>query len=151
MNVRERIPVGDIVTGLLECGKSVRIKAFGLSMYPSVVPGSDIVIEPLIIKGLPVPGEIIVFRREGHLVLHRLLSIITSNGKTYYITRGDRNAFRDAPSLIENIAGRVVNIETPRSKAEKDYCKRGRTIVIVFRRLRNIFLWILLKIKHIYK
>jgi len=104
--------VKDIGLKLLSEGKSIRIKAHGYSMYPCIKPGSLILIEPISIKGLPRPGEIIAVRRENGLIAHRLSKIINKNGINYYIARGDSNAYPDNPVKISNIAGRIVGAET---------------------------------------
>ena len=104
--------VKDIGLTLLSEGKTIRIKAHGYSMYPCVKPGSLILIEPLNIKGMPLPGEIIAIRREAGLIVHRLTKIMKKNGTTYYIARGDSNAYADNPVKIDKIAGRIVRAES---------------------------------------
>jgi signal peptidase I len=104
--------VKDIGLTLLSEGKTIRIKAHGFSMYPSIKPGSLILIEPLNIKGLPRPGEIIAIRRENGLIVHRLSKIIRKNGVAYYIARGDSNAYADNPVKIDKIAGRIIRAES---------------------------------------
>lgn len=103
--------VKDIGLTLLSEGKTIRIKAHGYSMYPSIKPGSMVLIEPLNIKGLPHPGEIIAIRREQGLIVHRLSRIINRNGIISYIARGDSNAIADNPVNIDKIAGRIVRSE----------------------------------------
>ncbi len=97
---------------LLSEGKTIRIKAHGYSMYPCIKPGSLILIEPIRLKRLPVPGEIIAIKREKGLVVHRLSKIVVNNGVTSYIARGDSNAYADNPIKIDEIAGRIVGAET---------------------------------------
>lgn len=97
---------------LLSEGKTIRIKAHGYSMYPCIKPGSLILIEPIKIKGNPVPGEIIAVKRESGLVVHRLSRIVVTSGITTYIARGDSNALEDDPITIGRIAGRVVGAES---------------------------------------
>lgn len=97
---------------LLSEGKTIRIKAHGYSMYPSIRPGSLVLIEPIHLKGLPIPGEIIAITRENGLILHRLIKIVVKNNVTSYIARGDGNAFADNPVKIDKIAGRIVGAET---------------------------------------
>jgi signal peptidase I len=97
---------------LLSEGKTIRIKAHGYSMYPCIKPGSLILIEPIKLKGNPVPGEIIAIKREKGLVVHRLIKIIAEAGVNTYIARGDSNAYSDNPVKISKIAGRVVGAET---------------------------------------
>lgn len=104
--------VKDIGLTLLSEGKTIRIKAHGYSMYPCVKPGSLILIEPLNIKGMPLAGEIIAIKREAGLIVHRLTKIMKKNGTTYYIARGDSNAYADNPVKIDKIAGRIVRAES---------------------------------------
>jgi len=104
--------VKDIGLTLLTEGKTIRIKAHGYSMYPCIKPGSLILIEPLNIKGMPRPGEIIAIRREAGLIVHRLVKIIKKNGTTYFIARGDSNAHADNQIKIDKIAGRIVRAES---------------------------------------
>jgi signal peptidase I len=104
--------VKNIGLTLLSEGKTIRIKAHGYSMYPSIKPGSLILIEPLKINGLPRQGEIIAIKRESGLIVHRLIKIINKNGVTSYIARGDSNAYADNPVKIEKIAGRIVRAES---------------------------------------
>ena len=104
--------VKDIGLTLLSEGKTIRIKAHGYSMYPRIKPGSLILIEPINIKGFPRPGEIIAIRRETGLIVHRLSKTINKNGVTFYIARGDSNAYADNPIKIDKIAGRIVRAES---------------------------------------
>ncbi len=104
--------VKDIGLTLLSEGKTIRIKAHGYSMYPCIKPGSLLLIEPLMTKGLPRPGEIIAIKRERGLIVHRLSKIIDENGLIWYIARGDSNAFADNPVDLNVIAGRVVRAES---------------------------------------
>jgi signal peptidase I len=104
--------VKDISLTLLLEGKTIRIKAHGYSMYPCIKPGSIILIEPLMINGLPRYGEIIAIKRESGLIVHRLTKIINKKGVKSYIARGDSNAYADNPVKIEKIAGRIVRAES---------------------------------------
>jgi signal peptidase I len=97
---------------LLSEGKTIRIKAHGYSMYPSIKPGSLVLIEPLSVKGAPVPGEIIAIETDNGLIIHRLLRIIVRNNVKTFIARGDSNAFADNPVKLDKIAGRIVGAET---------------------------------------
>ena len=104
--------VKDLGLTLLSEGKTIRIKAHGFSMYPCIKPGSLLLIEPINIKGIPRAGEIIAIKRETGLIVHRLTEIIIKNGVSFYIARGDSNAYPDSPVRIDKIAGRVVRAET---------------------------------------
>jgi signal peptidase I len=104
--------VNNIGLTLLSEGKTIRIKAHGYSMYPCIKPGSLVLIEPLIVKGPPRDGEIIAVKREKGLIVHRLSRTIRKGGITWYIARGDSNAYPDNPVKIDKIAGRIVGAET---------------------------------------
>jgi signal peptidase I len=104
--------VKDISLTLLAEGKTIRIKAHGYSMYPCIKPGSMLLIEPVKLKGVPVPGEIIAIQRENGLVVHRLTKTVRKNGVTFFIARGDSNAYADDPVKSDKIVGRIVRAET---------------------------------------
>jgi signal peptidase I len=97
---------------LLAEGKTIRIKAHGYSMYPCIKPGSLVLIEPIHLKGAPVPGEIIAITTEKGMILHRLVKIVVKNNIKSFIARGDGNAFDDNPVKIDKIAGRIVGAES---------------------------------------
>lgn len=103
--------IKDMSTSLLSQGTTIRIKAHGYSMYPSIKPGSLLIIEPIRIKGAPVKGEIVAIKRESGMVVHRVIKVTIENGVRKYVARGDSNAFADAPVGIEMIAGRVIKAE----------------------------------------
>jgi signal peptidase I len=111
-NGKNRNIVKNVGLTLLSEGKTIRIKAHGYSMYPCIKPGSLILIEPLSVKGMPVPGEIVAIRRESGLIVHRIARIINKNNITLYVARGDSNAYADNPIRIDKIAGRIVGAET---------------------------------------
>jgi signal peptidase I len=104
--------VRNVGLALLDEGKTIRIKAHGYSMYPCIKPGSLILIEPVILKGPPKPGEIIAIKRENGLIVHRLVRTFSKGGVTFYVARGDSNAYADNPVKISKIAGRIVGAET---------------------------------------
>jgi signal peptidase I len=112
LKMNNRGIVKDIGLTLLSEGKTIRIKAHGYSMYPCIKPGSLILIEPIRLKGLPVAGEIIAIKRDNGLIVHRLVKTISKNGVTWFIARGDSNAYTDNPVNSEKIAGRIVGADT---------------------------------------
>jgi signal peptidase I len=133
----------DISLKLLSEGKTIRIKAHGYSMYPGIKPGSIILIEPVGKKGIPVPGEIIAVKRENGLVVHRLVRIVTKNGVTGFIARGDSNAYADNPVSYDMIAGRIVGAEiTGENTVPADIKKNTRPQYFLNRlRVIRLILW----------
>jgi signal peptidase len=108
---RGKAMLGNVGLKLLSEGKTIKIRAHGYSMYPCIKPGTIVLIEPLILKGKPVKGEIVAIRRDSGLVVHRLTGITRKNGKEFYVTRGDSNIMPDDPVKAELIAGRVTGTE----------------------------------------
>jgi signal peptidase I len=141
--------IKNIGFSLLSEGKTIRIKAHGYSMYPSIKPGSLILIEPINLQGLPKPGEIIAIRRENGLVVHRLVRTVIKNGATRYIARGDSNAYADNPVEIGEIAGRVVGAETSGENPVKADISRNTKPYYFSNRLRVICLLVWKKIRKI--
>lgn len=97
---------------LLSEGKTLKVKADGYSMYPAIRPGTVIFIEPLSQGSMPAPGEIIAWKRESGLVVHRVVRIIKKENQTLFFTRGDSCTREDQPVTNDQIAGRVIRIET---------------------------------------
>jgi signal peptidase I len=108
--------VKEVGFSLLAEGKTIRIRADGYSMYPAIKPGSVIYIEPVIDDQYPAPGEVISWKRDTGFVVHRLKRITREDGKTYFITRGDSCAYEDRPVLKDQVAGKVVRIESAPGK-----------------------------------
>jgi signal peptidase I len=106
----------DIGFRLLAEGKTISVKAEGISMYPSIKSGSVIFIEPLNPDTEPVRGEIIAWKRDSGIVVHRLVSTYITKHQKYYVTRGDSSLAEDEPVLLEQIAGKVVRVENPDGK-----------------------------------
>jgi signal peptidase I len=128
---------------LLSEGKSIRIKAHGYSMYPCIKPGAIVLIEPLIIKGKPVPGEIIAIKRENGLIIHRLIKVIQKDGQDYFIARGDSNARTDDPIKLDRIAGRVVGADISATNTKLANTARDLRPNYIINRFRvvGIILW----------
>jgi len=139
--------VKDMSTSLLSQGTTIRIKAHGYSMYPSIKPGSLLIIEPIRGKGAPVKGEIVAIKREGGLVVHRVIKIIIENGVRKYIARGDSNAFADAPVGIEMIAGRVIRAEATGENPVPANIRINKNPTHFFNRLRVIIMMLGKKLK----
>src|SRR5271165_4333030 len=90
---------------LHRCG-SVRLRATGRSMVPTIWPGDTLVIEPLR-DGRVECGEIVLFSRNGRFVAHRVIAQSRSDGKQQIRTQGDAVASADAPLFSADVIGRV--------------------------------------------
>lgn len=146
-SLKKKMLVKNTGLTLLSEGKTIRIKAHGYSMFPSIRPGSLVLIEPINLKGAPVPGEIIAITRENGLIIHRLIKIVIKNNVTTFIARGDSNAFADDPVKIDKIAGRVVGAETTGENPVRADFRINTSPDYIINRLRVIGLHLWKKIR----
>lgn len=106
-----------------------RLRVNGASMLPAVWPG-DVVTVQHRNPGDLLPGQIIVYRREDLLVVHR----ITRNAGDHLITRGDARPFNDPPVKAIEILGHVVSIHRNRRHINPEQSTWQRAISSVLRR-----------------
>lgn len=104
----------------------VALRARGTSMLPSLREG-DLV--TLASAAIIMPGDIVVFRREGQLVCHRVVAFL---GDGSALTRGDNAGGPDAPVARADILGKV------------ERSRRGRMPADVFRKTA---LWALRRLR----
>jgi signal peptidase I len=83
----------------------VRLKVTGASMLPTVWPGDVITVRPNI--AALQPGQVILYRREGMLVPHRITRIRGG----VLTTRGDSVRHDDPPVSESDLVGQVVCVE----------------------------------------
>jgi signal peptidase I len=140
------IIVKNIGFSLLAEGTTLRVKADGYSMYPSIKPGSVILIEPIAENMFPSPGEIIAWKRDAGFVVHRLVRIIKDGKNTSFITRGDSCAYEDQPISLVQIAGKVNQVETASGRILLSGNKLIRKPSYLYNRL---IVWVLVRIKRI--
>ena len=80
------------------------------SMLPKFSRGDAVIIEKIGDKGLKKlkKGTILYYSKEGRLIIHRIVSIKTVNGKLQIVTKGDNNNNED-PWIItdEDVIGTV--------------------------------------------
>lgn len=84
-------------------------KAVSHSMHPLIREGDRILVEH-VPPGQIKFGEIVVFRRSGQLVIHRVLGRRISGGQVYFLEKGDGN-LGAYPVPAEDVVGRVRRID----------------------------------------
>jgi signal peptidase I len=111
----------DLAAEVLASFGEARLPVTGSSMFPSMQPGDLLEIRRP--AGPIQTGDVVVFKRHGRLVVHRVV------GQTgdLFITRGDRLRYPDAPVPAADILGFVTAIE-----------RRGRRIAPRLTALRRI-------------
>jgi signal peptidase I len=146
-SLKKKMMVTNTSLLLLSEGKTIRIKAHGYSMYPCIKPGSLVLIEPLRLKGAPVPGEIIAITRENGIIIHRLVKIEIINNVKTFIARGDSNAFADDPVTLDKIPGRIVGAEITGENLRHADIRKNTSPNYIINRLRVIGLHLWKKVK----
>ncbi len=113
MNPRQR------VESVIACGLAgevvrtfgnVRLRVFGTSMVPYVLPGDLISVQRANVSEISL-GEIVLYSREGRMFAHRVVGCKGSPENSHLITRGDSLRHNDPPISSSELLGRVISIE----------------------------------------
>jgi signal peptidase I len=100
-----------LVIDLLRHGKSVRFRAPGRSMFPTIREGDAITVTPIAPDSVR-RGDIILYRVKCGVVAHRLIRIERNKeGSFRFLFRSDTWGRWDEPVLAEQILGKVVSAE----------------------------------------
>ena len=97
---------GDVVCKFGE----VRLRVFGTSMVPSILPGDLISVQRAELSEIS-SGEIVLYSRDGRLFAHRVVARAGSHDDPRLITRGDRLFHSDPPVSSLEMLGRVTSIQ----------------------------------------
>jgi signal peptidase I len=88
-------------------GRSLKIPAHGFSMLPSINQGSIVQIEAISMEQI-LPGDLIAFQRQQHLVVHRVLKIKQTTTELLFQSQGDSNMRIDERITSLNYIGKVT-------------------------------------------
>ena len=92
---------------ILKQGNSIRFKAKGLSMLPSIRNGDIVAVSP--ITDEITHGDIILYRsKENTPVVHRVIKKSEGGG---ILTKGDSSLNFDSPITNEQVLGKVIKVE----------------------------------------
>ena len=116
----------DVCVGLLNLGQSVRFKANGWSMHPTICDGEMINVEPVLPSQVR-HGDIILYRSPRGITAHRVVhirretdSIVSPQDHSFlFTTRGDSLKAVDSPLTSDQILGKVFSVE-----------RNGRTVAL---------------------
>lgn len=122
----------ELAAEVLRTFGELRLQATGSSMLPAVWPG-DILTVRRHEATEPLPGDIVVYKRNGRLVSHRVVevrkpeseirgpkaevripnpeSVTPALPRVEFVTRGDRVRQNDAPISSYELLGRVVALK----------------------------------------
>jgi hypothetical protein len=88
---------------------TVRLKAWGTSMLPSVWPGDLLTIQSTAYDEV-VPGDIVLVLRNNRFFVHRLVESRRDQDCLWWITRGDAMPHSDPPAAASELLGRVAGM-----------------------------------------
>jgi signal peptidase I len=100
----------DLVGEVVRTFGAVRLRVFGTSMVPSILPGDLIFIQRAKASEIST-GEIALYLREGRLFAHRVVAQAGSAEQPLLILRGDRLRGQDSPVCPSELLGKVKFIE----------------------------------------
>ena len=83
------------------------------SMTPNILKGDVVVIEKIPNKKDIEVGQVIAYKHEDIIVVHRLVKTVKVNGEVFYYTKGDANNDVDKYKITEDMVIGVVNVKVP--------------------------------------
>ena len=106
---------GGLAEEVIRTFGEVRLRVYGSSMVPSILPGDFISVRRAGIQDISA-GEIVLFFRDARFFVHRVVQRISRGGgnspeASCLITRGDRLLYDDPAVSADQLLGRVVLIE----------------------------------------
>jgi len=90
-------------------GGTVRLKARGASMFPSLWPGDLLTIKSAAHDEV-IPGDIVLVLRDSRFVIHRAVERQQFQDCLSWITRGDAMPQNDPPVAASELLGRVASV-----------------------------------------
>jgi len=103
----------ELMREILSKGGHFTFRAFGHSMFPMILPGTEVTVRPLRTTPPPV-GTVLVAEREGTLVCHRLVKVRRegrgSEARWIYHMRGDNHSTEDPPFDEAKVLGEVESL-----------------------------------------
>jgi signal peptidase I len=123
----------DVSTELLQCGHSVRFKAPGRSMQPTIKEGETITVDPIAPEEVK-RGDIILYRTPGGVVAHRVVGIerkMSTQSSSLsphhlFLLRGDSATTCDAPVAPDQVLGKVISVMRD-GRNINPYCLKVKT------------------------
>lgn len=98
--------LADMLRSSIQQGQLPTLAVTSNSMMPLLMRGDEVTLTALPSEA-PLPGDVITFLSGQSLVTHRFWRTDLRDGRTYWLTRGDRPLQFDPPFLPEQAIGRV--------------------------------------------
>jgi signal peptidase I len=118
----------DLCEELLRQGRSVRFRAPGRSMYPTIRENDVITVEPIGPLCVRV-GDIVLYSLQRGVVAHRVVRMIQHDrplpAHISFVLKGDTWRIEDEPLQEHQILGKVVTVER-KGRPSSPYTKRAK-------------------------
>ncbi len=101
---------GAVIDDALRSGATVRFRAEGASMYPTIRDGDTVTVAAVSARDI-VRGDILLCRHDARVLAHRVVGVTTCDGALFFELRGDAKGSSDAPVGASAVVGRVINVE----------------------------------------
>ena len=124
VTARERLGC-ELAAEVLRSSGRLRLRATGASMLPAVWPG-DVLCVCRRSATQALPGDIILFARQGRLFAHRVVERTFHQGAPYWITRGDTLDHHDPQVSSHELLGRITSIQRGSRRIVPRLTFRGR-------------------------
>ena len=100
-----------LICDLLSSGRSVRFRAPGRSMYPTIREGETLTVAPILPKDVR-KGDILLYRLERSVIAHRVTRVERIEGDTFrFILRDETWGYCNDPVDAQQILGKVTAVE----------------------------------------
>jgi hypothetical protein len=103
----------DLFTAVIEealtTGTTVRFRAEGTSMYPTIRDGESISITA-VSPAEVVRGDVLLCRHDKRMLAHRVVGVTTHGAGRVFELRGDAKIACDAPVGADDVVGRVIAV-----------------------------------------
>ena len=131
----------EVVTDLLRRGHSVRFRAKGSSMHPTIREGEAITVAPARPAAIR-RGDVILYRSARGVIAHRVAGVERGpDGALVFIPRGDASQSRDDPVEEGAILGRVVTVERGGRALNPAAC-RARSSAVAWAVAAHLMQWL---------
>jgi hypothetical protein len=99
-----------LVDSLLAEGLSVRFRAGGRSMLPTLRDGDCVTVAPVDPRAVAI-GDVVLCRTSGGPIVHRVAQRSGGAGEARFTLRGDASFENDRPVGAPDLLGRVVGVD----------------------------------------
>ena len=125
-------PTTDLVAEVVHRFGSARIRVQGTSMLPALRPGDEIELRSTPSSNIN-PGDIVAFRRDERLVVHRVIG----RSPDGLLTQGDALRHTDAPVSSDQLLGVVASVLRKGEQVRWQPSFRARATAALFSRSRT--------------